>query len=89
MPEGEGIDWKVVIVDATKIPIQRPKKTEEKLLWQEKSAYFYVQAIVRCKTQRILSLLMSKGAVHDFELFKSNLDLVPSNSFIIANKGYQ
>ena len=31
LPEGEGIDWHVVIVDATEIPIQRPKKTEEKL----------------------------------------------------------
>lgn len=31
IPKGEGIDWNVVIVDATEIPIQRPKKTEEKL----------------------------------------------------------
>lgn len=31
IPEGEGIDWNVVIVDATEISIQRPKKTEEKL----------------------------------------------------------
>ena len=31
LPEGECIDWNVVIVDATEIPIQRPKKTEEKL----------------------------------------------------------
>lgn len=31
LPKGKGIDWNVVIVDATKIPIQRPKKTEEKL----------------------------------------------------------
>ncbi|WP_425972289.1 transposase family protein [Acinetobacter sp. TSRC1-3] len=31
LPEGEGIDWNIVIVDATEIPIQRPKKTEEKL----------------------------------------------------------
>ena len=31
LPEGEGIDWNVVIVDAKEIPIQRPKKTEEKL----------------------------------------------------------
>lgn len=31
IPEGKGIDWNVVIVDATEIPIQRPKKTEEKL----------------------------------------------------------
>lgn len=26
LPEGEGIDWNVMIVDATEIPIQRPKK---------------------------------------------------------------
>ena len=31
LSEGKGIDWNVVIVDATEIPIQRPKKTEEKL----------------------------------------------------------
>jgi len=31
LPEGEGIDWNVVIVDATEIPVQRPKKTEKKL----------------------------------------------------------
>jgi len=31
IPEGEGVDWNVVIVDATEIAIQRPKKTEEKL----------------------------------------------------------
>ena len=31
LPEGEGIDWNVVIVDTTEIPIQRPKKTEKKL----------------------------------------------------------
>ena len=31
LPEGECIDWNIVIVDATEIPIQRPKKTEEKL----------------------------------------------------------
>ncbi|ALJ86109.1 hypothetical protein AN415_00160 [Acinetobacter baumannii] len=29
MPEGEGIDWNVVIVDATEIPIQRPKNQKK------------------------------------------------------------
>ena len=32
LPEGDGIDWNVVIVDATEILIQRPKKTEEKAI---------------------------------------------------------
>lgn len=31
LPKGEGFDWNVIIVDATEIPIQRPKKTENKL----------------------------------------------------------
>ena len=31
LPKGTGIDWDVVIVDATEIPIQRPKKTKDKL----------------------------------------------------------
>lgn len=28
-------------------------------------------------------------AVHDYQLFKYNLDLVPTNSFILTDKGYQ
>lgn len=28
LPQGDGIDWEVVIVDATEIPIERPKKTK-------------------------------------------------------------
>ncbi|MBF7694253.1 helix-turn-helix domain-containing protein [Acinetobacter pollinis] len=31
IPEGEGIDWNVVIVNATETLVQRPKKTEENL----------------------------------------------------------
>ena len=31
LPQGAGIDWDVVIVDATEIPLQRPKKTKAKL----------------------------------------------------------
>lgn len=39
LPEGEGIDWNVLIIDATGIPIQRPKKTEEILSRQGKAPY--------------------------------------------------
>ena len=33
IPKGTGEDWDVVIVDATEIPIQRPKKTKDELQW--------------------------------------------------------
>jgi len=32
---------------------------------------------------------MSRGAVHNFELFKSNLNQIPEEAFILADKGYQ
>jgi len=56
---------------------------------KKKAHTFKVQAITHSKTQQILSLCMSKGAVHDFELFKSNLHLIPTNLFILADEGYQ
>lgn len=30
-PQNTGIDWEVVVIDATEIPIQRPKRTKEVL----------------------------------------------------------
>lgn len=65
------------------------KKQRKSYSGKKKAHTFKVQAIIHSKTQRILSLCMSKGAVHDFELFKRNLHLIPTNSFILADKGYQ
>ena len=28
LPQGDGKDWEVVVIDATEIPIERPKKTK-------------------------------------------------------------
>ena len=36
-----------------------------------------------------MSLCTSRGAVHDFELFKRNLNQIPFGAFILADKGYQ
>ena len=48
---------------------------------------FKVQAIIHYKTQKILSLCSSRSAVHDFELFKRNLNHIPSGAFVLADKG--
>ena len=89
LPEGEGIDWNVVIVDATEIPIQRPKKQKRSYSGKKKVHTFKVQAIIHYRTQQILSLCTSCGAVHDFELFKRNLNQILFEAFILADKGYQ
>lgn len=82
LPEGEGIDWNVVIVDATEIPIQRPKKQKKIYSGKKKAHTFKVQAIIHYKTQKILSLCASRDAVH-------NLNQIPVGSFVLADKGYQ
>ncbi|QNV46295.1 transposase [Acinetobacter baumannii] len=90
MPEGEGIDWNVVIVDATEIPIQRPKNQKKSYSGKKEGSHtFKVKAIIHYKTQKILSLCTSRGAVHDFELFKRNLNQIHVGVFILADKGYQ
>ena len=74
-----------------------PQKFQYKDLKKQKKSYsgkkkthtFKVQAIIHYRTQQILSLSMSRGAVHDFKLFKRNLNQVPVGAFILADKGYQ
>ncbi|WP_214646639.1 transposase family protein [Acinetobacter sp. ANC 5378] len=74
-----------------------PQKSQYKDLKKQKKSYsgkkkthtFKVQAIIHYKTQRILSLCAERGAVHDFELFKRNLNQIPPGAFMLADKGYQ
>ena len=74
-----------------------PQKFQYKDLKKQSSCYsgkkkthtFKVQAIIHYRTQQVLSLCTSRGAVHDFELFKRNLNQIPEGAFILADKGYQ
>ncbi|EZQ11765.1 MULTISPECIES: IS5/IS1182 family transposase [unclassified Acinetobacter] len=74
-----------------------PQKPQYKDLKKQKKSYsgkkkahtFKVQAIIHYRTQQVLSLCTSCGAVHDFELFKRNLNQIPKGAFILAEKGYQ
>lgn len=50
---------------------------------------YRVQAIIHYRTQQVLSLCTIRRAVHDFELFKRNLNQIPVDAFILVAKGYQ
>ncbi|WP_214646125.1 transposase family protein [Acinetobacter terrae] len=65
------------------------KKQKKSYSGKKKTHTFKVQAMIHHKTQQILSLCSSHGAVHDFELFKRNLKQIPLGAFILADKGYQ
>jgi len=65
------------------------KKQKKSYSGKKKTQTFKVQALIHYRTQKILSLCSSHGAVHDFELFKRNLRQIPFGAFILADKGYQ
>ena len=65
------------------------KKQKKSYSGKKKTHTFKIQVIIHYKTQPILSLCTDRGTVHDFELFKRNLNQIPSRVFILADKGYQ
>ena len=65
------------------------KKQKKTYSSKKKASTFKVWAIIYYKTQKILSLCTNRGAVHDFEIFKRNLNQIPMGAFILADKGYQ
>ena len=65
------------------------KKQKKSHSGKKKAHTFKVQAIIHYRTQKILSLCTSRTAIHDFELFKRNLNQVAKGAFILADKGYQ
>ena len=65
------------------------KKQNKSYSGKKKKHTFKVQAIIHYKTQKILSLCANRGSIHDFELFKRNLNQIPVSAFILADKGYQ
>ncbi len=66
------------------------KKQSSRYSGKKKAHTFKVQVIIHYKTRKILSLCTSRGAaVHDFKLFKRNLNQILVGAFILADKGYQ
>lgn len=89
---------KIVVVDVTESPIERQKKTETVLQWQEKTTYpgggaspapLKAQVVVNQSTQEIICTAYAKGKRHDFHLFKTSQVKLKSEIECLADKGYQ
>jgi IS5 family transposase len=79
-----------LIVDATEIIIQRPKKNQKDWYSGKKKKHTAkVQIIIDAKTGEILKLNFSKGAVHDFNLFVGTKRKIHHLTKILADSGYQ
>ena len=53
------------------------KKQKKSYSGEKKAHTFKVQVMIHYEVQKILSLCISHGAMHDFELFKDNLNQIP------------
>lgn len=83
-------NWKVVVVDATESPIERPKKKQRCFYSGKKRRHtLKAQVVVNQTNGQIICTAFGQGRVHDFRLFKLHrLPLLPEQ-LCLADKGYQ
>jgi len=87
LKEAGGYD--VVLVDATETPIERPKKTAEVLLWQEKRHAVKTQVAVCSRSWKIICAAFANGKRHDFRLFRESRVRIAPEVGLMADTGYQ
>jgi IS5 family transposase len=82
---------KVVLVDVTESPVERPKRGQRK--WysgKKKRRTIKTQLIVDAKTLTIIACFTDKGRVHDFQMFKKSVNVrIVKHIKIQADCGYQ
>ena len=84
----EDSSLEVVLVDATECEIERPQKTAQILLQQEKEAHTETTGSCRCKDIRHNLYSCFSWKTHDFNLFKESKLHIRSAIILLADKGY-
>ncbi|MDD1444299.1 IS5 family transposase [Dolichospermum sp. ST_sed3] len=81
---------KVVLIDATEQPIERPKKKQgEHYSGKKKRHTQKAQVIVNRQTKAILATAFAKGQTHDFQLFKDSRSPISEQIRGLGDAGYQ
>jgi hypothetical protein len=82
---------KVVAVDATEHEVERPKEEQEKHYSGKKKRHtIKTQLIINIVTLAIICVAQSEGSVHDFALFKDEIEQrIHEDIVILADSGYQ
>ena len=83
------VEYEVVLVDASEIPIQRPKKAMLLLLRQEKAVYAKSQVVVDKTSRKVICTQVTNGRRHDFRLFKESGVKFKSTTQTVTGTGYQ
>ena len=81
---------KVVIIDVSEQPIERPLKHQEDFFSGKKHRHtIKAQLIICALTLQILGVVTGKGRQHDFAVFKASRVLLNPNVLLLADSGYQ
>lgn len=81
---------KLVVIDATETPIERPKKRQKRFYSGKKKRHtFKTQLVVDPKTKAVICTTFAAGKVHDFHLFKRSKVKLKQETKCLADKGYQ
>jgi DDE superfamily endonuclease len=84
------VQYERVLIDATEIPIKRPKKNKSIFYSGKKKRHtLKSQLVIDKKSQKIICTTFSKVKRHDFRLFKESKTRIHPNISILTNTGYQ
>lgn len=82
--------WKILVVDVTETPIERPKKQQRRYYSGKKKCHtLKTQVVVDQRTGEIICTAYGTGHTHDFHLFKTSQVTFARSQICLADKGYQ
>ena len=82
--------YKVIQIDATESPIERPKKGQRKFYSGKKKRHtIKSQIVIDKETKKIICVITSEGKRHDFKLFKDSKLPINEGTIAETDTGYQ
>lgn len=83
-------EWKILVLDVTETPIERPKKQQRRYYSGKKKRHtLKTQVVVEQRTGEIICTAYGTGHTHDFHLFKTSQVTFARSQICLADKGYQ
>lgn len=81
---------KLVVIDATETPIERPKKGQKRFYSGKKKRHtFKTQLLVDPLTKAVICTTRAASKEHDFHLFKRSRVQIKKETKCLADRGYQ
>ncbi|BAZ70221.1 transposase IS5 family protein [Fischerella sp. NIES-4106] len=83
-------EWKVLVVDVTETPVERPKKKQRRYYSGKKKLHtLKAQLVVDQVSGKIICTAYGIGRIHDFRLLKNTKVRFHDSQLCLADKGYQ